>query len=147
MNEIDQIISNAANNAAEETVKGNRSSGKSIDAYDKKPINTQFYSHKYMGLSDKARKILAKVYLMRTKSFKDQEWVDLYQRWLVETDHKFHDENTGLKDLVTMSVYYWERYSAGRRTMQKQKNMEGFSSLNEYALHEIRNTLDINYDN
>jgi len=145
MSEIDKIIANAANNAAEGVTRRKVFEDKSQDTYSEKPLNTQYYSHKYLGMSEGAKKILAKVYLIRSKSFKDDEWVDLYKDWLIETDRKFHDKDTGLKDMVTMSVYYWEKYNS-RRQMFK-KNIEGFSSLKEYALHEIRKELDINYDN
>ncbi len=147
MNDIKEIISNAADKASEIAIDQINKATKEAPTYDKKPINTGYFSHKFIGLNDQAKEVLAKVYLIRRDSYKNPEWAELYKDWLVATDSKYHKEGDGLKELKTMAVYYWEKIKQGQdKLIKKDTRMPGFDSLKQYAQHELRRRTDIEYD-
>jgi len=147
MKTIDEIIANASKEGAEKAIEQLRESNKAEVNYDKKPVNTGYFSHKFIGLNDQAKEVLAKVYLLRRTPYTDPQWLHLYKDWLIATDKKYHDQGEGLKELKTMAVYYWEKIKLGKDSLVKKDcRIPGFNSLKDYANHEIRRRTDIEYD-
>ncbi len=147
MSDIDEIISNAADIASDMAIDEINRTTKEAHTYDKKPVNTGYYSHKFIDLNDKAKEVLAKVYLIRRDSYKKPEWADLYKDWMIATDRKYHNQGEGLKELKTMAVYYFEKIKQKQDSLvKKDTRMPGFNSLKDYAQHELRRRTDIEYD-
>jgi hypothetical protein len=82
-------------------------------------MNTEYYSHKFVGMSENATELLAEAYLIRQD----------------------------LKDFRTMAVFYFEKVKVGKdRLIKKDIRLEGYESLKQYAKHEMKKRTDIYYD-
>ena len=92
----------------------------------------KYFSDKFKGLSEDAKKALAKGYLMRLNSWHDPEWKDVYKDWLIATDSKFEDE--GLQGFRTMAVWYWEKIATKKGSCDMVKK----NWLDESARQEMR---------
>jgi len=109
-------------------------------------MNTEYYSHKFVGMSENATELLAEAYLIR-QDMNNPKWVDLYAKWLNTTDRKYHVDGQGLKDFRTMAVFYFEKVKVGKnRLIKKDIRLEGYESLKQYAKHEMKKRTDIYYD-
>ena len=73
---------------------------------------TRYFKDHYFGMSDEARQIMAKVYLMRHKNYADPAWVDIYKDWILETDGKFKDG--GINKMIAISKFFYEKIKLGK---------------------------------
>lgn len=141
MKEIDQVIDDAANDASDKAIQYlNQANNPRQDKPDT-PVNTAYFSHKFIGLNEKAKSALAKAYLIRREPFTDHRWVDCYADWLTATGNKYHDKHDGLKDFKTMSAYYWTRINAGKGDFIKKD----YSHIKDMLRENIRRKTDADY--
>ena len=72
-------------------------------------MNGKYFGHDMIGLDDKPREVLAKIYLNRKKSYEDPIWVELYKDWILCTDKSLQGEGYELGKLKTKAAYYFEK--------------------------------------
>ena len=109
-------------------------------------LNTEYYSHKFIGLDKEAKSVLGKAYLIRQEPWSNPKWVEIYADWLIATKHKFQKEEEGLKQMRTMAVFYFEKIKVDKDGLiKKDVRLEGYDSLKDYAKHEMKKRTDIYY--
>lgn len=140
-NNIEEMISNVADSAADEAINylNNQSSP---SRKDQPPVNTEYYSHKLLGLDERAKKALARAYLIRREPYTDERWIDAYADWLSATGHKYHDKHDGLKDFKTMAHYYYTRIKSGKGDIIKKDYVD----LKKSVANSIRRYTDANFE-
>lgn len=137
----EEMISRIADSAADDAVNYLKNQS-SPSKKDHTPVNTEYYSHKFLGLDDRAKKALAKAYLIRREPYTNPEWVDAYADWLSATGNKYHDKHDGLKDFKTMANYYYTRIKSGKGDVIKKD----YNSIKAVVEKNIRRQCDANFE-
>jgi len=73
---------------------------------------SRYFKDHYYGMSDEARTLMAKVYLMRHKSYADPAWIDVYKDWIKATDGRFKDG--GINKMIALSKFFYEKIKLGK---------------------------------